>query len=158
MSNVLEYKGYQASIEFSAEDGVLFGKILHIQSLILFEADSPAEIVSAFHRAVDDYLDYCREKGVEPNKTYSGTLNVRIGQERHRKIALHAAKNGSSLNDMICQVIDRFFSPNEEKNQQPAVFVIGQDKWEQIGFNKPNESITMSLMALEEGLRDERRH
>ena len=70
MSNVLEYKGYQASIEFSAEDRVLFGKILHIPSLVLFEAEHPGEIEAAFHRAVDDYLEYCHQAGVEPDKTY----------------------------------------------------------------------------------------
>jgi predicted HicB family RNase H-like nuclease len=73
MSNVLEYKGYQASIEFSAEDRTFFGKILHIPSLILFEADSVDALKEAFHQAVDDYLEYCRQNGMEPNKGKSGS-------------------------------------------------------------------------------------
>lgn len=156
MSNILEYKGYQSSIEFSAEDRVLFGKILHIPSLILFEANSPAEVESAFHKAVDDYLDYCRQNDIEPNKAYSGTLNVRIGPERHRQVALYASRNGRSLNDAICHILDHFFSGERSVAQQPVIVTIRQDDWRRI-MGESDIPIILS-MATERSATDEQFH
>jgi hypothetical protein len=39
--------------------------------------------------------------GKPANKFYSGTFNVRIGQELHRKAAQEAAKRNISLNDYV---------------------------------------------------------
>lgn len=37
MSNIMKYKGYVGSVEFSEEKAVLFGKIMNIRSLISYE-------------------------------------------------------------------------------------------------------------------------
>ena len=37
MSNTIEYKGYIGSVEFSEEDGVLFGKVMGIRALVYYE-------------------------------------------------------------------------------------------------------------------------
>lgn len=68
MGNVIEYKGYQAKIEFDAESCVLYGKIEGIRDLVNFEADSANEVEQAFHEAVDDYLKFCREVGGDYEK------------------------------------------------------------------------------------------
>ena len=46
--------------------------------VVNFEGESVAELTNAFHEAVDDYLAYCAEEGIEPHKSYSGSLNVRL--------------------------------------------------------------------------------
>ena len=56
MSNTLEYKGYIGSIEFSEADGVFFGKVQGIRSLISYEGTNAQELIEDFHGAVDDYL------------------------------------------------------------------------------------------------------
>ena len=68
VSNILYYKGYYGKIEYSAEDKVIYGKIMGIHSLISFESESATDIETEFHNAVDDYLSYC-EEGIEPEKT-----------------------------------------------------------------------------------------
>ncbi|MBD9121584.1 MAG: hypothetical protein EGQ04_05740 [Ruminococcaceae bacterium] len=68
-SNILYYKGYYGKIEYSAEDKVIYGKIMGIHSLISFESESATDIETEFHNAVDDYLSYCEEEGIEPEKT-----------------------------------------------------------------------------------------
>lgn len=105
MSNTLEYKGYIAKVEYSAEDHVLFGKIEGIRDLVNFESETATGIEEEFHAAVDDYLALCEETGKEPNKSYSGTFNVRISTELHRKIAMLAIKNGSTLNAEVEKAI-----------------------------------------------------
>lgn len=69
VSNIFYYKGYYGKIEYSAEDKVIYGKIMGIHSLISFESESATDIETEFHNAVDDYLSYCEEEGIEPEKT-----------------------------------------------------------------------------------------
>lgn len=56
MKNLLEYKGYYGSVEYSSEDVLLYGKVLGINSLISYEGESVAELQQDFEGAVDDYL------------------------------------------------------------------------------------------------------
>ena len=56
MKNVLEYKGYTGSVEFSAEDQVFFGKVTGIRDVVTFEADQVQKLIKAFKDSVDDYL------------------------------------------------------------------------------------------------------
>ena len=37
MNNTIQYKGYVGSVEFSEEDGIFYGKVLGIRSLISYE-------------------------------------------------------------------------------------------------------------------------
>ena len=59
----IEYRGYQTYIHYSAADKVLYGKIEGIKDLVNFESHSVTEIEKEFHKAVDDYIEFCREVG-----------------------------------------------------------------------------------------------
>ncbi len=118
MSDLLKYKGYEAAIEFDAEDRLFFGKVLHVDSLLMFHGQSVDELEKAFHEVIDEYLAYCEREGVEPNKPYRGSFNVRIGPERHRRLAREAARRGISLNEMVCCAIDVFLDHGEVR--EPA--------------------------------------
>jgi len=100
-SNCLHYKDYTGSMEFSEEDGVFHGKVVGIKALISFEGDSVSLIKEDFHNAVDEYLDFCAENGVEPERPFKGSFNVRVGSELHRRAALAASSKGISLNAFI---------------------------------------------------------
>lgn len=67
--NTMNYKGFIGSVAFSEEDNVFFGKIEGIDGLVNFEGDNVSELKKAFHEAVDDYLTFCEEHGIEPQKT-----------------------------------------------------------------------------------------
>ena len=69
MINQLKYKGYTASIFFTEEDGVFFGKVEGIKDLISFEGDSVKLLTEDFHSAVDEYLEFCSSTGKEPQKS-----------------------------------------------------------------------------------------
>ena len=101
MNNTMEYKGYVGSVEFSEEDGVLFGKVMGIRALISYEGDSGKELLADFHSAVDDYLSLCEKKHIEPERAYKGSFNVRISPELHKKIAVCAASQQISLNSFV---------------------------------------------------------
>ena len=101
MSSIMEYRGYVGSVEFSEEDGLLYGKVQGIRALISYEGDSAAALVADFHGAVDDYLALCAEEGREPERAYKGTFNVRIPPELHRQAAICAAAKQMSLNALV---------------------------------------------------------
>lgn len=101
MNNILEYKGFSGTVEYSADDNVLFGKVIGIKSLISYEGQSIDELKSDFEGAVDDYLMFCEEKGIKPEKTYRGSFNVRFSPETHRMATLIASSEHISLNQFI---------------------------------------------------------
>jgi predicted HicB family RNase H-like nuclease len=99
--NYLHYKNYVGSIEFSEKDAVFHGKVIGIKSLISFEGESVSTITIDFHKAIDEYLQFCTDKGKDPEKPYKGSFNVRIGADLHRKVALAASARGVSLNTLV---------------------------------------------------------
>ena len=108
MSDLIEYKGYSGTVEFSANDNTLFGKVIGINSLISYEGKSVKCLKEDFESAVDDYLDLCAEKGIEPEKTYKGSFNVRVSPELHKNLVLYSASHGQSLNSTVEEAIKRY--------------------------------------------------
>ena len=70
MNNTLEYKGYQGTVEYSAEDNILYGKVIGIRGLISYEGESLNELRTCFVEAIDDYLSCCEAEGREPMKPW----------------------------------------------------------------------------------------
>ena len=101
MKNTMEYKGYVGNVEFSEEDEVFFGKVIGIRSLISYEGATAKELIKDFHDAVDDYLALCEAEGVEPEKAYKGSFNIRISPELHKKAIRWAESNQMSLNSFV---------------------------------------------------------
>ena len=108
MSNFLEYKDYLGTVEYSAENDMLYGKVLGINGLISYEGESIQSLRTDFEGAVDDYLEMCREQGVQPQKTYRGSFNVRISPSLHKALALFAAAHNQTLNSTVEEAIKEY--------------------------------------------------
>ena len=104
-SSSLAYKGYTAIVSFDAEGEYLYGTVSGIRDKVYFESEGAREVVQAFHGAVDDYLEFCAEKGKTPERPFKGTFNVRIGSALHERAALKAAGKGESLNQFVMEAI-----------------------------------------------------
>lgn len=107
MSNLLSYKNYNGTVEYSKEDDCLFGKVIGIKSLLSYEGESIKELKADFHKVIDEYLADCRERNVEPELPFKGTFNIRISPELHRNIALYAMEHGKSLNAAVEEAIGK---------------------------------------------------
>ena len=101
INNTIEYEGYIGSIEFSEEDGLFYGKVQGIRSLISYEGTTASELLNDFHSAVDDYLSLCEEEGIAPETAYKGSFNIRIGSDLHRRAAIYALSHQQTLNSFI---------------------------------------------------------
>lgn len=101
MNNTMEYKGYVGSVEFSEEDALFYGKVMGIRALISYEGVSAKELIDDFHDAVDDYLAMCTEEGIEPERAYKGSFNIRISPELHKQAVITAIAQNMSLNSFV---------------------------------------------------------
>lgn len=101
MNNTIEYKGYLGSVEFSEEDGLFYGKVMGIRSLISYEGETAKELLEDFHGAVDAYLETCVAEGRQPEVAYKGSFNVRISPELHKRLVVYATAHQMSLNSYI---------------------------------------------------------
>ena len=113
LNDVLEYKGYHSRVEFDSTSMVLHGKIEGINDLVTFESDNLLEIESEFHKAVDDYLNFCDDIGQEPDKEYKGSFNVRITPELHKRLVEISFFNDESLNNSVEKAIDMYVQSEE---------------------------------------------
>ena len=107
MNNIIKYKGYIGSVEFSESDGIFYGKVLGIRSLISYEGTTANELLTDFHDAVDSYLESCEANGDTPEIAFKGSINIRFrDQEQHRRAAVYAISHNQSLNSFIVSAID----------------------------------------------------
>ena len=98
----LKHKGYSGTVEYSEEDNCLFGKVIGMnKNIISYEGSTVEELKADFESGIDIYLESCKDRGVKPQKPYSGTLNIRISSELHSQLALKAQMTGRSINAII---------------------------------------------------------
>jgi predicted HicB family RNase H-like nuclease len=117
MNNTMTYKGYTAKIEYDDRDEIFYGRVLGTQSAIDFEGKSVAELKKDFKAGIDDYLKYCEEKGLEPEKQLSGKFIVRIPPDLHQKAVVKAEAEGISLNQLAVEAIAACLAfPGKGKN------------------------------------------
>ena len=100
---MMEYKGYVGKVEFDDEAGIFHGEVLDTRDVITFQGQTVAELQTAFQESIDDYLAFCKERGEEPNKPFSGQFITRIPPELHRQVNLAASISGKSLNAWVAE-------------------------------------------------------
>lgn len=103
----MNYKGYTATVEFDEDADIFFGKVIDLKDVITFQGASVDEIKIEFKNSIDDYLEFCKLKKREPEKPYSGKFNIRINSDLHRKIAIKAAQEHKSINDVVVDALEK---------------------------------------------------
>ena len=117
MNDILQYKEYYASIQFSATDEIFTGRVLGINDLINFEGASVSELKKAFKEAVDDYLQTCSRIGKTPDKTYKGSFNVRVSPKLHQEASSFAAIHNITLNEFVKTALSYALKQKEDVSQ-----------------------------------------
>ena len=112
MTTTLTHKGYIADVTVDIEAGVLHGEVSNARAVLTFSSKTVEGLKPAFEDTIEDYLDWCRERGVEPGKPYSGSMTLRMDPMLHRAAAERAAKHHISLNawivrNMQCELGER---------------------------------------------------
>lgn len=105
---MIKYKGYSGHVEYDDEAKIFHGEVLGIKDVVTFQGTTVDEIEQAFKDSVDDYLAFCKERGEEPDRPFSGKFNLRIPSDLHAKLSIAAHLQGVSLNNYIAKMLQRF--------------------------------------------------
>ena len=108
--NYMRYKDYWGSVEYSEEDDVLYGRVQHIRALISYEGKDIKTLRKDFQAGVDSYLALCKEKGIEAEKPFKGSFNVRLDEKLHRALVEKASETGLSLNQIAKNAFETYLS------------------------------------------------
>ncbi|MFN2433442.1 MAG: type II toxin-antitoxin system HicB family antitoxin [Gemmatimonadota bacterium] len=65
--------------------------------------------------SIEDYLEWCSERGKEPEKPYSGRLLVRATPSLHRAVAGAAARERQSVNAWVTRALERATGASESQ-------------------------------------------
>jgi len=103
---MIEYKGYTGVVEFDPELSLFTGHVIDLRDEIYFEGASVEELTGSMKRAIDHYLSVCEARGEEPERPFSGKLNLRLGPDLHRAAAVAAAGEGESLNTWLTKLVE----------------------------------------------------
>jgi predicted HicB family RNase H-like nuclease len=98
---MMEYKGYEAVVSFDEDANAFYGEVINTRDVITFQGTTVAALKKALRESVEDYLAFCKERGEEPNKSFSWNFILRIRPDLHRQLYSQAKKSGKSLNAFI---------------------------------------------------------
>lgn len=103
----MSYKGYQAVVEYDEDAEIFHGEVADLRDVITFQGKSVAELKKAFAASIEDYLAFCKKRGEEPEKPYSGQFVVRTDPSLHRDFSAAARRAGVSLNKWIATTLEK---------------------------------------------------
>ena len=103
----MRYKGYEANIDYDEDAEIFHGEIADLRDVVTFEGRSVSELKQAFSESVEDYLAFCRARGEEPEKPFSGQFVVRTDPGLHRAVSSAARREGVSLNKWVASALER---------------------------------------------------
>jgi len=94
-------------VDLDEDAGLFHGEVINTRDVLTFQGRALDELKTAFADTIADYLDWCRERGKEPERPYSGHFTVRVAPELHRRIATAAARERKSVNAFIADALER---------------------------------------------------
>lgn len=105
--NLIQYKGFIGRIEYDDEAGIFHGEVINLRDVITFRGESVQELRQALQDSVEDYLEFCAERGEEPERPFSGKFIVRIDPELHRQLFVLAKKKATSINKLVSEAVEK---------------------------------------------------
>ncbi len=102
---MMEYKGYLGNVVYDAEARLFHGDVINTRDVITFQGTTVDEIEQALKDSIDDYIEWCKDEGVEPEKPYSGRFNLRISPKLHKEAAITAKSLDMSINSFVEKAI-----------------------------------------------------
>ncbi|MDD2455726.1 MAG: type II toxin-antitoxin system HicB family antitoxin [Kiritimatiellae bacterium] len=103
---MMEYNGYIGQVEFDDEANIFHGEVINLRDVVTFQGATVEELRKAFRDSVDDYIEFCGERGEAPEKPYSGKFVVRVEPALHKAVAMKAKLKRKSLNAWVHETLE----------------------------------------------------
>ncbi len=107
MNNTMNIDGQTAIISFDPDLGQFRGEFTGLNGGADFYASSVEALHNEGTRSLRTFLDVCKERGIEPYKSFSGKFVVRVPATLHARVTEAAAAAGVSLNQWVQQALER---------------------------------------------------
>jgi predicted HicB family RNase H-like nuclease len=104
---MMKYKEYIAKVAFDDKAEIFHGEVANLKDVITFQGKSVKELKKAFKDSVDDYLAFCKERGEEPERPFSGKFPVRATPEEHQLFYLAAMRAHKSMNTWVRETLKK---------------------------------------------------
>lgn len=98
---IMKYKEYLAEVSVDEEANIFHGEVSNIRDVVTFQGSSLEELQKEFAASIEDYLAFCKERGEEPDRVFSGKLLLRMTPQEHKEFFVEAQKTHKSLNAWI---------------------------------------------------------
>lgn len=103
----MKFGEYEAVISFDPEISMFRGEFIGLNGGADFYADSIRKLRKEGETSLRLFLEFAKEKKVEPKKRFSGQFVLRLRPEVHKKYALMAKANNMSLNQILSQTLEQ---------------------------------------------------
>ena len=115
---MMKYKEYLAHVGFDAEGDIFHGEVINIRDVITFQDKSTDELKQAFKDSIEDYLEFCAERGEEPDKPFSGHFTINLSPGLHRDIIFAVEKSGKNMENWITETFEHAVGKTSNKEIQ----------------------------------------
>lgn len=116
--NTITYKRYVGTVEYSHEDGILWGRVLGLDDIIDYEGESISELKKDFENAINHYLEFCRNTGRKPSKPRHGKITLTLPLEIEAGLEQVIEETGKSAKALILDAVKDTYFPSGRKTLQ----------------------------------------
>ena len=106
----MKYKGYIGVVTFDEKANIFHGEVVNTRDVITFQGTCVDEIRQAFIDSVENYLEFCAQRGEQPERPFKGNLGLCLKPEVHQQAFIRAKQAGISLNEWINRAIEKQLS------------------------------------------------
>lgn len=114
MMNIMQVGAHKAVIRFDAEIEMFRGEFVGLNGSADFLSNTVTGLKHEGEVSLQAFLDICSAKGLDPVRSFSGKLLVRIPEELHARAVEAAAADNLSLNAYIQQAIEAKVEATED--------------------------------------------
>jgi predicted HicB family RNase H-like nuclease len=108
VSGHFRHRGFVGGdLTLDTESGFIDGRVINTRAVITFSARAVDDLETAFVGSVEAYLLTCAEEGLSPEEPADGQLTLTIPAELHRALTLAAERRGSTLGDLVTELLAR---------------------------------------------------
>lgn len=106
---IMSYKGYIGKVSFDEDAELFHGEVVNTRDVITFQGKNAAQLKKALKDSVEDYIDFCKAEGEEPNKPFSGNFPMRTSPSLHQFLFMLATAKETSMSKVIEDLVQQKF-------------------------------------------------
>lgn len=117
----MAFKGYDARLEYDEIKDSYRGVILGLNGSTDFYGRTNKELRRAFKQSLEEFMDFCRERGIQPHAHCSGKLNLRIPFWVHERLVMHAREERVPIEALIFKYLANSLASSYPEKKYPTI-------------------------------------